>query len=40
VLRGERRGAVADGARLGAELARALLADGGAEVLRTLGWTG
>lgn len=40
VVRGERHGAAADGARLGAELARALLADGGAELLRSLGWSG
>ncbi|MBX3025276.1 hydroxymethylbilane synthase [bacterium] len=40
VVRGERSGAVADGARLGAELARALLAEGGAAVLRELGWSG
>ncbi|HSP96816.1 MAG TPA: hydroxymethylbilane synthase [Candidatus Dormibacteraeota bacterium] len=40
LVRGERSGAVADGARLGAELARALLAEGGAEVLRSLGWSG
>ena len=40
IIRGERRGAAADGARIGAELARELLAQGGAEVLRPLGWTG
>jgi hydroxymethylbilane synthase len=40
IVRGERRGAASDGARLGAELARELLARGGADVLRTLGWTG
>jgi hydroxymethylbilane synthase len=40
IVRGERRGATADGARLGTELARALLAQGGAEVLRALGWSG
>ena len=40
VVRGERTGAAADGARLGAEMARDLLAQGGAEVLRGLGWVG
>lgn len=40
LVRGERSGSIADGARLGAELARQLLADGGAEVLRSLGWSG
>jgi len=40
LVRGERRGDAADAARLGADLARALLADGGAAVLRELGWTG
>ncbi len=40
IVRGERRGAASDGARLGAELARELLARGGADVLRTLGWAG
>ncbi|MEO8602199.1 MAG: hydroxymethylbilane synthase [bacterium] len=36
LLRGERRGAPADGAALGAELAQALLAAGGADVLRAI----
>lgn len=40
IIRGERSGSVADGTRLGAELARELLAAGGAEVLRPLGWDG
>ena len=40
IVRGERRGAAGDGARLGADLARELLAQGGADILRTLGWTG
>lgn len=40
VVRGERSGGVADGPRLGTELARALLAEGGAAVLRALGWSG
>jgi hydroxymethylbilane synthase len=40
IVRGERTGTAGDGARLGAELARELLAQGGAEVLRGLGWTG
>jgi len=40
IVRGERRGAAGDGARLGAELARELLAQGGADILRPLGWTG
>lgn len=40
VVRGERTGAVAAGARLGAELASALLAGGGADILRPLGWVG
>lgn len=40
VVRGERRGAADDGAALGAELAAALLADGGADILRPLGWVG
>jgi len=40
VVRGERRGAAGDGTRIGAELAAALLADGGADILRPLGWVG
>ncbi len=40
VVRGLRRGATSEGPRLGAELARELLAGGGAAVLRELGWTG
>jgi hydroxymethylbilane synthase len=40
LVRGQRRGAAVDGPRLGAELARELLAEGGAAVLRELGWTG
>ena len=40
VVRGERRGLAGDGERMGAELAAALLADGGADILRPLGWAG
>ncbi len=40
LVRGERRGAAADGAALGAGLAAELLDAGGAALLRTLGWTG
>ncbi|MGD9763502.1 MAG: hydroxymethylbilane synthase [Candidatus Binatia bacterium] len=40
LVRGVRRGAAADGPRLGAELADELLDAGGAAVLRDLGWPG
>jgi hydroxymethylbilane synthase len=40
IIRGERAGAADDAARIGAELAAALLRDGGAAVLRELGWDG
>ena len=40
IIRGERAGGAEDAARIGQELAEALLRDGGAAVLRELGWSG